>query len=81
MTNKKEKISKEMEELLNAIEKWHKKYKGNVQFVGNFVAFKNDDFDIAENRLIAFGFKDLLRDDLKFLDEIIDNEKEEFVNF
>lgn len=74
------KDSKELEGILNAIEKWCKKHKGNVQFVGSFMAFKGEDFEIFDDRILAYGVKDTIKIDLKELTKQINKEKD-FVNW
>ncbi|MFA6073941.1 MAG: hypothetical protein WC758_07540 [Candidatus Woesearchaeota archaeon] len=80
---KKEKRSKEMENILTAIDKWMKKHENQVGFVGTFYAFKEKDngkdLDVVDDTAIAFGPKELLRDDLKNMDEAIEEEKEDFI--
>ncbi len=73
--------SKELNDILEAIERWVNKHKGNAQFIGSLCAFKGKDFDVVDDRMLAFGFKDMLRDDLKNLDEEVEKEKEDFVNW
>jgi len=75
------KDSKEFENLLEAIHKWVKKHDGKVQFIGSFLAFKGKDFDVVDDRLLAFGIKKSLREDLKNLDEEVEKEKDEFVSW
>jgi len=75
------KNTKEFENVLEAIHKWVEKHKGNVQFTGSFLAFKGKDCKVVDDRMFAFGFKDMIRDDLKNLDEMIEKEKEEFINW
>jgi hypothetical protein len=77
----KEKRSKEIQGIMNAIDKWTKKYNNHVGFVGTFYAFKGKDFDVVDDTVIAFGPKKLLRDDLKNMDEAIEDSKEDFINF
>ena len=72
--------SKELNEIFESIDRWVKKHKGNVQFIGSFLAFEGKEFDIVDDRLLAYGPKDLLRDNLKDMDEMIEKEKE-FVNW
>ncbi len=74
-------MTKEKDNLIKAIEAYVKKHKGNAQFIGSFCAFKGKDFDVVDDLIIAFGFKDMLRDDLKNLDEEVEKEKEDFVNW
>ena len=75
------KESKELNNILESIQKWIEKHDGNVQFVGSFMAFKGKDFDIFDDRILAYGTKDTLRIDLKELDRLVEEEKEGFVNW
>jgi len=77
---KKEKISKEMQELINAIDKWVKKHNENVSFIGSFVAFDKDS-EVIDDRLFCYGGKEVLKEQIYNLAEIlITKEKEEFIN-
>ena len=73
--------SKELNNILEAIEKWVNKHNGNVQFIGSFMAFKGKECEVIDDRILAYGFKDMLREDLKNLDEEVEKEKEGFVNW
>ena len=75
------KETKELNNIFEAIDKWVKKHKGNVQFVGSLMAFKGKDFEIVDDRILAFGIKESLREDLKNLDEEIEKDSEDFVNW
>ncbi len=75
------KESKELKNIMEAIDKWQKKHKGNVQFVGSFMAFKGKDYEIFDDRILAYGIKDILKIDLKELIKLVSKEKEEFVNW
>ncbi len=73
--------SKELNNIFEAINKWMKKHDGKVQFIGSFLAFKGKDFDVVDDRILAFGIKESLRESLKDLDEMVEKEKEEFVDW
>ena len=73
--------SKELNNIFEAINKWMEKHDGQVQFVGSFLAFKGKDFDIVDDRILAFGPKELIRDSLKDLDEMVEKEKKEFISW
>ena len=77
------KNSKELQGIFNAIQKWEKKHKGRVQFIGCFCAFKDDkDFEVIDDRLLAYGFKDTLQMDLDELQKLLRKEKKtELVNW
>ena len=76
---RKVKISKEMRELINAIDKWEKKHNGNVSFIGSFVAFDKDD-EVIDDRLFSYGAKGVLKEQIYALAEIVTKNKEEFIN-
>ena len=73
--------SKELNEIFEAIDKWTKKHKGNVDFIGSFMAFKGKDFDVFDDRILAYGPKESLEIDLKELGKRVEEEKEDFVNW
>ena len=73
--------SKELNNIFEAINKWMEKHDGQVQFVGSFLAFKGKDFDIVDDRILAFGLKETIRDSLKDLDEMVEKEKKEFISW
>ena len=72
--------SKELNNIFEAIGKWMEKHDGQVQFVGSFLAFKGKEFDIVDDRILAFGLKESIRDSLKDLDEMVEKEKKEFIS-
>lgn len=73
--------SKELNDIFEAIDKWVKKHKENVNFIGSFVAFKGKEFDVVEDRMIAYGPKESMKISLESLNEAIEEEKEDFVNW
>ncbi len=73
--------SKELNNIFKAIDKWMKKHKNNVHFIGSFMAFKGKDFEVIDDRMLAYGIKDMLKEDLKGLDEEVEKEKGEFVSW
>ena len=75
------KDSKEFNNVLEAIDKWVKKHEGKAHFVGSFMAFKGKECKVIDDRMFAFGIKSMLREELKTLDEGIEKEKEDFVNW
>ncbi len=82
-TEKEQKHSKELKDMMNAISKWVKKHEGNVSFVGNFFADTGEpDFEFVEGRMMAYGPKPVLETHMETLKEEIDKEeKDEFVNW
>jgi len=73
--------SRELNNIFEAIDIWVKKHDGKVEFIGSFVAYKGKEFDVVDDRLIAYGLKDNLKTSLEVLDEGIKKEKEDFVNW
>ena len=73
--------SKELNDIVTAIQKWVDKYNGDVQFIGSFMAFKGKNFDVVDNRIIAYGLKSNMKLSLDELTEQIEKEQEEFVNW
>jgi len=73
--------SKELNDIIKAINEWAKKHKGNVQFIASFMAFKGKDFDVIDDRIFAYGVKETLRLDLKELDTQVCEEKGGFVSW
>ena len=79
MKTTKEKESKEMKELIKAIENYHKKYKGDISFVGSFVAFDSKD-NMIDDRLFMYGGKEVIKEQVKSLIEIFRKQKGDFIN-
>jgi len=73
--------SKELKNILEAISKWMDKHDGKVHFIGSFMAFKGKDFDVIDDTIVAYGIKDCIRDNLKELDTMAEQEKEDFINW
>ncbi len=69
--------------LMGCIQKWEEANKGKgkmVEFYGSFIVF-NEDFDIIEDRLLAFGFKDTLIITIEDMAKAFINEEEDFINW
>ena len=79
-------MSKELKKILDSIEKWVDKNDGNVAFIGSFISFdekkmKNNEKDITkEDRILAYGQKDLLKIITDEHRKILKEEKEDFIN-
>jgi len=73
------KETKELKELIKAINTWAEKHDYNVGFVGTFFAFKGKNCKVIDDRIFACGDKSTLRECLKDIDEQIENEKEDFI--
>lgn len=74
-------MTKELENIKKAIEKYVDKHDGNVQFVGSFLAFEGNEFDIVDDIVLAYGTKDTLKIDLKEILKMVKKEKGDFVNW
>jgi len=75
------KTSKELQGILDSIKKYVEKHKGNVSFIGSFMAFKGKDFEVVDDRMFAYGLKDCLVIDLEEMTKMMKAEKEDFVNW
>lgn len=73
--------SKELNDIFEAIEKWKEKHKGNVDYICAFAAFRGKEFEVFDDRLLAFGVKDCIKIDLDEMNKILAKDKEEFVNW
>lgn len=73
--------SKELNAIFKAVDKWAKKHKYNVEFVGSFYAYKGKDFNIFDDTIIAYGSKETLKTSLQELLKQIRKEKKDFVNW
>ena len=74
-------MSKELDNILIAIEKWVKKHKGHVEFVGSFHAFdEKKDFNIVDTCILGYGTKKNVQFILRKLAEEVKKEKD-FVNW
>ena len=75
------KNTKELENIKKAIHNWLKKHKGNVQFVVSFMAFKEADAEIYDDFIGVYGVKEIVKMDLEETTKMVDEEKEEFINW
>ena len=75
-----EKVSKEMKNIMNAVEKFERKHDGNVLFVGSFIAFDKDS-EIIDDRIFCYGDKKTVLLDLKELKKEVKKDKEDFINW
>jgi len=73
--------SKELNNILKAIQKWMDKYRGDVNFIASFSAFEGKDFNVVDGRILAYGTKECIKINLKELDKELKKEKGEFVNW
>lgn len=69
-----------MDKIMKAIEKWMKKHKGDVSFIGSFVAFDKDG-EVIDDRIIGFGDKETVKIALEELQEEINENKKDFINW
>jgi len=75
------KQSKELQNIIKSIEIYFKKHRGKVQFIGSFLAFEGKDFKVVDDLVLAYGIKSSLREAIKDIDEMLEGEKEELVNW
>lgn len=73
--------SKELKAIFKSIDKWAKKHKYNVEFIGAFYAFKGENFDIFDDTITAYGTKGSLKITLQELLKQIKKEKKDFMNW
>jgi hypothetical protein len=80
--NKKEKSKDEffVDEVIKAIDKWAKKHKYNVIFHGGFCAFDKNN-NVIDDRLIAYGEKEVLEISMDEMRKEIDKSDESFINW
>ena len=74
-------MSKELENIIIAIQKYCKKHKGEVQFTGSFMAFEGKECKVVDDRMFAFGDKETLIMDLQEMLKQIKKEKEDFISW
>lgn len=74
-------MSKELENIKKAIQKYCKKYNNNVQFIGAFCAFEGKNCDVVDDLILAYGYKDTLKIDLTEISKMLKKEKGEFINW
>lgn len=71
-----------IDDIIKVINKWSKDNKGLVEFHGAFWRFKDDkDFEIIDDRMIAYGTKDSLKISMEELFKDIDEEKDDFISW
>lgn len=67
-------------DILQVIQKWAETHE--VSFIGSFVEFDGTDkWEIVDDRIIAFGTKEVIQIDLDSFKEMLDAEKDEFINW
>ena len=74
-------MSKELEDIINAIDKYFKKHDGDVAFHVGLVAFEGKDFKVVDDALFAYGGKKGLLISLEGMIKEIKKEKGKFVNW
>ena len=67
-----------LQDVLNIIEKWQK--TNDVMFHGAFVSFDKES-NVVEDRMIAYGEKDVLKISLDEFNKEMKKEKDKFVNW
>ena len=69
-----------LKDVVTAIEKWSR--DNDVTFVGSFISFDKDDCnDCKECEMVAFGQKEEIKIHMESLSEMLDEEKDDFVNW
>ncbi len=66
--------------IIKAIEKLADKHKDNFCFIGSFFIFDNDS-NVIDDRMLAYGPKEVLETSLGALKEELEKEKEEYINW
>lgn len=80
-------MQKELQNVLNAIDKWTKKNKNDVTFVGFFVStdpkkLKNKEEDIIlDSRIIGYGNRKVVESSIQVLQDNLKADKSEFINW
>ena len=69
-----------MEEIRKAVDKWMKKNKGDVAFVGSFISFDKKG-DVADNMLVGFGDKGTLKISIDGIKDEFKKEKDDFISW
>ena len=78
---------KEFKKMLDAIEKWIDVNKNEVAFIGSFVSFNrkkeksNVEDIIKDDIIIGYGHKEVLEISLDELQKLLEEEKEDFINW
>ncbi len=67
-----------LEDVLKVIQKWEK--SNDVCFISSFVTFDKD-FEVIEDRMIAYGTKEAVKISLNALSDEFKKDKEEFINW
>lgn len=74
------KESGEFKEILKALEKWHKKNKGNITAVGSFFSYDKE-HKVKNDLVVAYGPKSVIKTMLNCLNEELKKEKKDFVTW
>ena len=69
-----------MNKIIKAIEDYTKKHKGDVAFIGSFVAFDKKG-DVIDDRILAYGEKEVIKISLEGLEEQVAKDKKDFINW
>ena len=76
-----EETSKEMQDIIDALDRYVKKHQGKVCIHAGIYAFNGPEFDIIDDRILAYGSKKAIKISIDEMSKELDNEKEEFVNW
>lgn len=75
---KKEKISKEVNEVLKALNNYIDKHQGNCMVSLSICAFDNDS-NVIDDRILLYGVKDVLLVDIKHMLKEIKKDERKFL--
>jgi len=74
------KQTKELKDIVKALNAYIKKHKGQVNIIGSFVAF-DDKQEVIDDLMFGFGFKDITKISLEELSTEVKKDKEDFINW
>lgn len=78
-----EETSKEMMDIINAIDKYIEKHQGEVCIHASFLAYKKDGngVSITDDRILAYGPKKTVQISISGIKEELDKDPNEFINW
>jgi len=80
-------MTKELKQIMDSIRKWIETNDGNVAFIGDFVSFdekkmeKNEEDITKEDRICAYGSKEVLQIMAEEQRKMLKEDKEDFINW
>ncbi len=69
-----------MDKIGEDLHKWVQSKNGNVCFVTSLIEF-NEEGEVINDRIFAFGYKDVIEISLDGIKEEIEKEKEDFISW